>query len=64
MQKPPNKVNLIKCLDYISEAMKTGRPKTTKLRNNKLLPEGMVIKRTHSDCGTHVFIPGEDESMT
>lgn len=64
MQELSNKVNLMKRLDYISEAMETGRPKTTKLRSNKPLPEGTVIKRTHSDCGTHVFIPGEDESMT
>ena len=59
-----NKVNLLKRLDHISEVMNAGRPKTTRLRRNQDIPEGAVIKRTHSDCGSHVFVPGEHRRLT
>lgn len=64
MKKFSDKVNLTKQLDQISEVMNTGRPKTTKLQRGQLLPEGMVLKRTHSDCGIHVFIPSEVGTVT
>ncbi|KAF8230020.1 hypothetical protein L208DRAFT_1378702 [Tricholoma matsutake] len=34
-----------------------------KLQRGQPLPQGMVLKRTQSDCGIHIFIPGEHPTM-
>lgn len=48
---------LIKNLDQISHTMRTHRPATIFLERGAPIPEGTVLKRTHSDSGHHVLLP-------
>lgn len=43
-------------------AKKTGRyaPVTTLLHEGHEIPPGVVLKRSHSDCGTHVILPNSN----
>jgi hypothetical protein len=52
-----NKVDLIKRLDLISQKMETQRPKTSPIQRGEPIPRDKVLKRSSSDCGTHVLFP-------
>jgi hypothetical protein len=52
-----SKAGLTKRLDFISDSMGTKRPKTTPLKRGGPIPTGVVLKRTQSDCQSHVFLP-------
>jgi hypothetical protein len=53
-----SKMQLITHLDAIADSeTKTLRPCTKELKYGDFLPSNAVIKRTHSDCGFHVFKP-------
>jgi hypothetical protein len=64
---PPNQVEvtgrkdtLIRHLDRIAEKMGTLRPETRVVQAGERIPENCVLKRTHSDSGQHVILPGKD----
>jgi hypothetical protein len=50
-------VDLVKRLDLISVKMETQRPKTSLLQRGDPIPQDKVLKRSHSDCGSHVLFP-------
>lgn len=41
----------------ISHEMETQRPKTLLLQRGDPIPVDKILKRSHSDCGTHVIFP-------
>jgi glutathione synthase/RimK-type ligase-like ATP-grasp enzyme len=54
------KNTVIANLDYVaSQVTCTGRPRTIILTETTDIPETIVLKRTHSDCGVHVLRPGD-----
>ena len=63
-QDQPNtigsKIQSIQNLDHIA-ARRTfsTRPITRELITHELIPDDIVIKRTHSDSGIHVLLPGD-----
>jgi hypothetical protein len=55
-----SKKHLLFNLDAIALTItKTLRPKTKELRYGDDIPANAMIKRSHSDCGLHVFRPGD-----
>jgi hypothetical protein len=55
-----SKKDLLSNLDAIALTItKTLRPKTKELQYGDDIPVNTVIKRSHSDCGLHVFRPGD-----
>jgi hypothetical protein len=55
-----SKKDLLSNLDTIALTItKTLRPKTKTLCHGDNIPDNTVIKRSHSDCGLHVFKPGD-----
>jgi hypothetical protein len=53
-----NKLSLIRSLDWIAKKMESPRPKTVTLTRGDPIPDNVVLKRTHSDQGQHVLLPG------
>ena len=51
------KDTLVRNLDRISTEMGTQRPRTNTLNRGDVIPEGTVLKRTHSDSQNHVILP-------
>jgi hypothetical protein len=59
MQSIASKLHLVQNLDRIAARMKTIRPITQQLVEGQPLTGDFVIKRTHSDSGQHVLLPGD-----
>ena len=59
-----HKWELTKRLDFISDEMGLPRPTTQVLTRGCDIPSHMVMKRTHSDCGSRVLFPSEGRSTT
>lgn len=52
------KWNTVEILDMVAAANGWKRPQTTILTPGCTIPEGTVLKRSHSDCGESVILPG------
>jgi hypothetical protein len=56
-----SKWQLMQNLDTVAaRSTFSARPSSRLLENGQPLPEGIVIKRTHSDAGRHVLLPEND----
>ena len=53
------KHNLVVNLDTVAKRMRTIRPHTEILKPREALPSSIVLKRSHSDTGEHVIMPGD-----
>jgi glutathione synthase/RimK-type ligase-like ATP-grasp enzyme len=55
-----SKIPLMQNLDFIASTVtKSKRPITEILDVTTSIPDSIVLKRTHSDCGNHVLFPGD-----
>jgi hypothetical protein len=54
-----SKHRLIRHLDFIASITSSLRPVTKFLNPGDLIPNLAVLKRSHSDCGEHVIMPGQ-----
>jgi hypothetical protein len=55
-----SKWELSQTLDFIAqERTQSARPKTRLLVDGEPIPNAIVLKRTHSDAGEHVIVPGD-----
>lgn len=53
-----SKHRLIRHLEFVASTMSSLRPVTIILNGGDLIPTTAVLKRSHSDCGEHVIMPG------
>lgn len=59
------KLTVISDLTLIAEQnVHSLRPKTRKLSFNSIIPSNTVLKRSHSDCSTHVIMPSDSKRRT
>jgi hypothetical protein len=55
-----SKLELTKLLDLAAaNRTSSARPKTRPLKEGEVFKDAMVLKRTHSDMGQHVLLPGD-----
>jgi hypothetical protein len=64
VQHLSHKWELIRRLDFISDEMDIPRPITQVLSREDSIPTCMVLKRSHSDCGSKVIFPAQHRRMT
>ncbi|KIK76714.1 hypothetical protein PAXRUDRAFT_169022, partial [Paxillus rubicundulus Ve08.2h10] len=59
MHMAAHKWNMVGVLDFIAKENSWCRPSTTQVMDSGPIPNGTVLKRSHSDCGEFVFLPPE-----